>query len=57
MENSLVHTGLFISPLKRSLYSSYAGKVFGSLNGIITEINEVLEKFYNIILFSVGEGW
>jgi len=44
MENFLVDTGIFISPLIRFLYSLYAGKVFWSLDGIITGINEVHEN-------------
>jgi len=40
MENSLVDTGIFISPLIRFLYSLYAGKVFQSLDGIITGIRD-----------------
>jgi len=41
MENSLVDTGIFISPLIRFLYSLYAGEVFLSVDGIITGISEV----------------
>jgi len=40
MENSLVDTGIFISPLIRFLYSLYAGEVFRSVDGIITGIVE-----------------
>jgi len=41
MENPLVDTGIFISPPIQNLYSLYAGKLFQSLDGIITGINEV----------------
>jgi len=44
MENSLVEIGIFISPLIRFLYSSYAGKVFQSLDRIITGIDEVYKN-------------
>ena len=44
MENTLVDTGIFISPLIRFLYCLYAGKVFQSLDGIITGIDEVYQN-------------
>jgi hypothetical protein len=44
MENSFVNTGIFISPLIWFLYRLYAGKVFQSLDGIITRIDEVYQN-------------
>jgi len=44
MENSLVDTGIFILPLIQYLYRLYAGKVFQSLDGIITGIDEVYQN-------------
>ena len=44
MENSLVDTGIFISPLILFLYSLYVGKVFQSLDGIISGIDKVYEN-------------
>jgi len=44
MENSLVDTGIFISPLIRFSYRLYAGKVFQSLDGIITGNDKVYKN-------------
>jgi len=51
MENSFVDNGISISPLIRFLYSLYVGKVFQSLDGIITGIIEVHKNLKLYVIF------
>jgi len=46
MENFLVDTRIFISPLIHFLYSLCAGEVFQSVDGIITGISKVHKSLF-----------